>query len=274
MPLILILDDQATNRSIYGRLAMLIGDGVTVESFADPLDALEWLADNPVDLVITDYKMPRMNGAEFTRRLRAEAADPHVPVVVVTAHDDRSFRQYAMEAGATDFLQSPVDHFEFVARARNLLAMVRPSAPAPRPAPAGAPRSGAPLALAGMPAMDDLPALVLASDRGGRCIFVNARQADRAGAPATALIGQDIARVLGAQRAERSRAKDRLVFETGQYLPSYWESSGDGAGSRMLLTAKAPLRAADGSVVGVLSTSLEVEGGELLSQVADRDGRK
>jgi PAS domain S-box-containing protein len=244
MPLILILDDHATNRSIYSRLAMLIADEVTVETFSDPFDALEWLAVNPVDLVITDYKMPGLNGAEFTRRLRAEAADPDVPVVVVTAHDDRSFRQQAMEAGATDFLRSPVDHFEFVARARNLLALPRrvmPAMPAPKLA------------------VEDLPGLVVATDRSGRCLFVNARQAERAGATPAELVGRDVAVVLGAERAERSRARDREVIATGRHLPSYLEEAPQAGGARLLLTAKAPLHAEDGSVIGVLSTSLELE---------------
>jgi PAS domain S-box-containing protein len=253
MPLILILDDHATNRSIYGRLAALIADDVSVESFSDPLDALEWLAVNPVDLVITDYKMPGMNGAEFTRRLRAEAVERDVPVVVVTAHDDRSFRQHAMEAGATDFLRSPVDHFEFVARARNLLALPR------RAAAAGPGRSAPPSDPPTRLVVENLPGLVSATDRIGRCLFVNARQARRAGATPEELIGQDIARVLGAERAARSRAKDLEVLQTGRQLPSYWEEAPDPGGGRVLLTAKAPLRGADGSVIGVLSTSLEVE---------------
>ena len=63
--------------------------------------------------------------------------------------------------------------------------------------------------------------------------------------------------MIGASRAELSRAKDREVFATGQRLPAYWEA---GAGAPPLITVKAPLRAADGAVVGVLSTSLEVDG--------------
>jgi PAS domain S-box-containing protein len=258
MPLILILDDHATNRSIYARLAMLTADDVTVESFADPVDALDWLSVNPVDLVITDYKMPGMNGAEFTRRLRASASDPEVPVVVVTAHDDRSFRQHAMEAGATDFLRSPVDHFEFVARARNLLAL---------------PRRAATPAVPEVTLAEDLPGLVTATDRVGRLIFVNARQARCAGATPAELVGQDVARVLGAERAERSRAKDREVLETGRQLPSYWEEAPHPGGRRMLLTAKAPLHGADGRVIGVLSTSLEIDPGALPPPRDGREGR-
>ncbi len=249
MPLILILDDRATNRAIFARLAALTAEEVVVESFANPLDALEWLGDNTVDLVITDYKMPEMDGAEFTRQLRALPRGAEVPVLVVTAHDDRSFRQTAMEAGATDFLQSPVDHFEFVARARNLLALPRREAgcetvPATRAEPLT------------VPAMDDLPALVSATDRDGRCLFVNARQAQRASIAPAEAIGQDIGRILGAERAALSRAKDRLVLETGRRLPTYVEAT---EGDRLLVTAKAPLRAADGSLLGVLSTSIEVD---------------
>ena len=125
MATILILDDRATNRNIYARLAAAIEEGVAAEVFADPADALEWLEHNRVDLVITDYKMPGMDGAEFTRRFRAMPNNRHVPLVVITAYDDRSFRLRALDAGATDFLQSPVDHFEIVVRARNLLALGR-----------------------------------------------------------------------------------------------------------------------------------------------------
>lgn len=146
MALILILDDRATNRNIYARLAAAIEPGIAVEVFADPTDALEWLQANRVDLVITDYRMPGMDGAEFTRRFRALPGAALVPVMVVTAYDDRSFRLRALDAGATDFLQTPIDHFELVTRARNLLALGRQT-----PAPA----VGLPLSVAG--AMADRP---------------------------------------------------------------------------------------------------------------------
>src|SRR6476469_1553745 len=146
MAMILILDDRATNRSIFARLASVIEDNVSVEVFGDAFDALEWLEGNRVDLVITDFKMPGMDGAEFTRRFRALPGGATVPVLVVTAHDDRSFRVRALDAGATDFLQSPIDHFELVTRARNLLALGRRSAAEPgAPVPdsqAGLPPAG------------------------------------------------------------------------------------------------------------------------------------
>jgi len=255
MPLIVIVDDRATNRSIFARLASLIADDVVVESFEDPLDALEWLEGSPADLVITDYRMPQLDGAEFTRRLRASPHSFDVPIIVVTVYDDRSFRLRAMEAGATDFLQSPVDHFEFVARARNLLALPRHGVPGQR-VDTVAPATPNP-AMAG-PGLDDIPAMICASDLVGHCVFVNAQQAREAGASPEELVGQDIARVIGTERAAQNRVRDREVLAHGRDLPAYWEEAAGPAGARRLLTAKAPMRDRDGIVIGVVTTSFVV----------------
>jgi PAS domain-containing protein len=104
------------------------------------------------------------------------------------------------------------------------------------------------------PALDDIPALICAADSVGRCLFVNARQARAAGAQPAELVGQDIARVLGPERAARGRPRDREVLDTGRDVPPYWD------GGPRLLTAKAPLRAPDGAVIGVVTTSVELHG--------------
>jgi CheY-like chemotaxis protein len=258
MSTILILDDRATNRNIYARLAAAIEDGVSAEVFADPADALEWLEHNRVDLVITDYKMPGMDGAEFTRRFRAMPNNRHVPLVVITAYDDRSFRLRALDAGATDFLQSPVDHFEIVVRARNLLALGRRMAAGGEPEPARPP----PAEWEPVPAdlrkiLDAMPALVSAADREGRCIYVNAACAACAGAEPAALLGADAAALHGRERGERSRGRDLEVFAAGRPAAPYWEDAPGKAGRR-LLTSKVPLRNGGNEVMAVLTTSFEL----------------
>lgn len=260
MAIILILDDRATNRNIYARLASAIEEGVSVEVFAEPLDALEWLEHNRVDLVITDYRMPGMDGAEFTRRYRAMPGGLHVPVLVITAYDDRSFRLRALDAGATDFLQSPVDHFELVTRARNLLALGRqnpggeaPPAEPPSPSP-DLPWLQGPEGLARI--LDAVPALVSLADREGRCLYANAACLAEAGVAPAELPGCSTIRLLGPERGERSRRRDLAVFESGTALPAYREE----AAGRWLLTRKTPLRDAAGNVVAVLTTSFEVGG--------------
>mgnify|MGYP002829086421 CR=1 FL=1 len=67
--------------------------------------------------------MPHLDGAEFEQSLSRLPTCSDVPVIVVTAYEDRGFRYDALNAGATDFLLSPVDHEEFRARARNMLTL-------------------------------------------------------------------------------------------------------------------------------------------------------
>ena len=121
MTRILIIDDQSTSRQILEELVTSLGERVVTDSFADPQAALTWARTNPPDLVLTDYKMPLMNGVEFTRRFRD--LYPDVPLVMVTSVEDREIRYQALESGATDFLTKPVDHTECRARCRNLLTL-------------------------------------------------------------------------------------------------------------------------------------------------------
>ena len=264
MATILILDDRATNRNIYARLAAAIEEGVAAEVFADPADALEWLEHNRVDLVITDYKMPGMDGAEFTRRFRAMPNNRHVPLVVVTAYDDRSFRLRALDAGATDFLQSPVDHFEIVVRARNLLALGRRLGPAAgdeaAPVQPSPPHAGTAAAADLRRILDAVPAMISATDRDGRRIYANAAAM---AAAANAAGGGFPAELVGAGTAaapngsERGRRHDLAVFAAGQAVAPYGEDA-PGRPGRRLLTSKVPLRDGTGTVVAVLTTSFEL----------------
>ncbi|WP_343716890.1 EAL domain-containing protein [Inquilinus sp.] len=268
MSLVVILDDRPTNRNIFSRLAASLESQVTVQAFGDPLEALGWLAGHTPDLVIADYKMPNLDGAEFTRRLRGNPHVADVPVIVITAYDDRSFRLQALEAGATDFLQSPVDHHEFVTRARNLLRLRRQQQRVKRRAATlerelertrrsqeEALRSSRD-ALAQV--IDTLPAMISAADRDGRCVFVNAYQAAISGSTTAALVGEDVAAVFGAERGARSRQMDQLVFASGEPLPSYEEVVERSGVRQVFLTSKAPLRGASNEVESVLTTALDI----------------
>ena len=125
MTLIVIVDDRATNRTIYSRLALTIGEGVTVRAFADGGEALKWLGRNRPDLIVTDYDMPQMDGEEFISRFRGLPHSAGVPIMMITVCDQRKLRLRALESGATDFLNTPIDHCEFLTRARNLLKLSR-----------------------------------------------------------------------------------------------------------------------------------------------------
>lgn len=118
---IVVVDDRVSNRNILTRLAESLDVACHAVAFATPTEALWWLEENHADLIITDYSMPEMNGADFIAQCRSRLPEPDLPIIVVTAYEDRSYRYSALEAGATDFLLSPIDYREFATRARRLL---------------------------------------------------------------------------------------------------------------------------------------------------------
>jgi len=269
MPLIVILDDRATNRQIFSRLAASIEDGATVRAFADPQAALVWLETNTPDLVVTDFKMPNMDGAEFTRRFRAQPNLSEVPVIVITVYEEREFRLRALEAGATDFLSSPVDHHEFQTRARNLLKLRNQQLLlakrannleqkleySERSREEALRDSSERLAQV----IDTVPAMISAADRGGKFLFVNAFQTALAGIDHSVALGKDIGMLFGEEHGSRSRALDRKVFSNGAALPTYEEDIVDANGvKRVFLTTKSPLRDRANAVIAVLTSSIDI----------------
>ncbi len=120
---ILIVDDQFTNRKVLEKLLLSIDFNLIVTSFNDPYKALEFSKLNTPDLVITDYKMPQMDGVELIRRFKRLPFCATVPMMVVTIVGDRAVRNEALQAGAMDFLTRPFDHQECLIRCRNLLTL-------------------------------------------------------------------------------------------------------------------------------------------------------
>jgi len=118
---ILIIDDQFTSRKILEELISSLGDEILVKPFAEPLKALEYVQVHEPDLVLADFKMPRMNGVEFTKRFRELYKD--IPLIVITGVEDKQVLYDALDAGATDFLSKPVDHRECRTRCNNLLRL-------------------------------------------------------------------------------------------------------------------------------------------------------
>lgn len=269
MPLIVILDDRATNRKIFSKLAASIAPDVTVRSFGDPAELLVWLGHNTPDLIVTDFKMPKMNGAEFIRRFREQPGSDEIPVIVITIYEEREFRLQALEAGATDFLNSPVDHQEFITRARNLLKLrkqqlelatrakylARELKDSERSREEALRDSSERLAQV----IDTVPAIIRATDCDGRILFINAYQAALLGIGPDEAIGLDMPPVFGEEHVRRSRALDRKVIETQAALPSFEEEIVDLLGTkRVFLTTKTPLHNCANTVVGVLTSSLDI----------------
>lgn len=118
---ILVVDDQPANvRLLEAKLQAEYFDVCTaVDGFA----AIELARVEQPDLILLDVMMPRMDGYETCRRLKRDPATRHIPVVMVTALDQRDDRIRGLESGADDFLTKPIDDVTLFARVRSLLRL-------------------------------------------------------------------------------------------------------------------------------------------------------
>ncbi len=103
---ILVVDDCDTTRKL---LSYIIRDrGHVILGASNGIEALEVLASNPVDLVITDLNMPQMDGFELSRNLRGSEAYMNIPIVMVTTEAGEIDRKMGIDAGVTTFLTKPI----------------------------------------------------------------------------------------------------------------------------------------------------------------------
>jgi two-component system, response regulator RpfG len=122
-PSVIIVDDQSTGRRILEQVIRGIDADIQVDTFSDPFKALSRVRSRAPDLIVTDYKMPAMDGIALIRHVRSIPACSDIPIIVVTVVEDVRIRYAALDAGATDFLSRPIDQYECRARCRNLLTL-------------------------------------------------------------------------------------------------------------------------------------------------------
>jgi putative two-component system response regulator len=120
---ILIVDDSAIGRQTLEGL--LLNQDCDLDYAVDGLNALEKASALKPDLILLDVMMPHMDGFEVCRRLRADPLLAEVPVVIVTALDDKESRLRGIEAGADDFVTKPFDRIELRARVKTIIRLNR-----------------------------------------------------------------------------------------------------------------------------------------------------
>jgi PAS domain S-box-containing protein len=115
---ILVVDDQQANVELLEQ--MLAEEGYTdVTTTLDPQQVCALHQRTPFDLILLDLQMPVMDGFEVMQALKRDAADPYLPVIVLTAQPAHKLR--ALQAGAKDFISKPFDLVEVKTRIRNMI---------------------------------------------------------------------------------------------------------------------------------------------------------
>jgi adenylate cyclase len=118
-PRILIVDDNETNRDI---LRTRLGPhGYELLEAADGEEAIAATREHHPDLILLDVMMPKIDGIEVCRRIKADADLPFIAIILVTAKADTKDVVAGLEAGADEYLTKPLDQAALVARVKSML---------------------------------------------------------------------------------------------------------------------------------------------------------
>jgi chemosensory pili system protein ChpA (sensor histidine kinase/response regulator) len=104
-PLVMVVDDSLTVRKITSR--MLAREGYEVATAKDGVDALQQLQDMKPDCILLDVEMPRMDGFEFARNVRADAGTKAIPIIMITSRTADKHRNRAIELGVNEYMGKP-----------------------------------------------------------------------------------------------------------------------------------------------------------------------
>lgn len=118
-PTILVADDEEDVRELV--TYRLTRSGYHVIGAGDGQEAFELASQRTPDLMVLDVMMPKLDGYELTRRVRAEEALRSIPVILLTARGQESDVDRGFEVGADDYLKKPFNPDELVARVRAVL---------------------------------------------------------------------------------------------------------------------------------------------------------
>ncbi|MFO0891251.1 MAG: response regulator [Isosphaeraceae bacterium] len=123
MSLILIVDDEPSGRRALESL--LTGQGYGLAFAANGAEALVLARRLEPDLILLDVMMPGMDGLEYLRQIRCIPRLAEIPIILVTALDDRASRLAGLEAGADDYVVKPIDRVELRTRIRTIMRLNR-----------------------------------------------------------------------------------------------------------------------------------------------------
>ncbi|QJR09009.1 Sensor histidine kinase RcsC [Usitatibacter rugosus] len=111
--LVMVVDDSLTVRKITGR--MLAREGYEFITAKDGVDALQQLQDVKPDCILLDVEMPRMDGFEFARNVRADAETKHIPIIMITSRTADKHRNHALEIGVNEYMGKPYQEDQLLA---------------------------------------------------------------------------------------------------------------------------------------------------------------
>ena len=117
-PVVLVVDDTQINLTLMEKI---LGADCTVQSARSAQEALDYAFATPPDLILLDVMMPEMDGFEVCRRLKANPATSHVPVIFITAKNEIKDEELGFSVGGSDFIHKPISAPIVIARVKTHL---------------------------------------------------------------------------------------------------------------------------------------------------------
>lgn len=117
----LLIDDQPTVLDIHAAILKSLKMNLKIVKMTDPIEALDWMQNKQVDLIITDFRMHHMNGMEFVLAIKKACNILLGSIVVVTVLKDKTIHQELIAAGAAACLTKPAQTLELATVAKTLL---------------------------------------------------------------------------------------------------------------------------------------------------------
>lgn len=118
----LIIDDQTTVLDIHAAVLKSLKMDLNIVKMTDPVEALSWMKNKQVDLIITDFRMHQMDGMQFVQTVKNDRNILWHSIIVVTALKDQSIHQDLLAAGAAACISKPAPTKELANIAKTLLA--------------------------------------------------------------------------------------------------------------------------------------------------------
>lgn len=120
-PFIMVVDDNRITTKLLRRY--LEANGYDAKEAYDGIDCLEKVDERLPDAIVLDVMMPRLDGYETSKRLKANDRTKNIPVVIVTALNDVANQIKSIEAGADDFLSKPIEEKLLIAKVKLLSSL-------------------------------------------------------------------------------------------------------------------------------------------------------
>lgn len=126
--MVMVVDDSLTMRKVLGRL--LEREGYEVVVAKDGMEGIQKLQETLPDIILSDIEMPRMDGFEFSRNVRADARTAGIPIIIISSRTAEKHQNHAKELGVNAFLGKPVQDDELIAQITALVGKTAPLATA------------------------------------------------------------------------------------------------------------------------------------------------